>query len=554
MKPNFPHGRALAAWLLIVAGQLPPAFATIAADVAARSVAVSPPTAPPTPDELAAKLRTGAPEDVAAGKLTALENYIRADDGAFAWKVEKSMRIEGAAPGEWFAVRLTSQKWRTDAEVDFPLWTHWLNVWVPDKPISDKPILFIGGGRRRDAAPDGPPGELRAFAASGAIVAVIDNVPNQPMKFAGEPAERNEDGMVARTWLRAMETGDATWLARFPMVKAAVKAIDATEALLREHPPRSAAGGFTPGKWLVAGGSKRGWTTWLTAAVEPRVGALAPIVIDVLDVPTQMRHHHDAYGFWAPALNDYVETGLSDRFVPAGPGDPAGKTATADPLMAAVLAHEDPIHWLSRVGDRPKYLINAASDEFFLPDSARFYQDRLPSPWRMRYIPNSGHGLKDTTAGEDLGAFYHAWATGGAAGAAMPEVKWTAKPLHGGKPDADALAPDSTAAPMGVELVVQTGVAPTRVLLWQAENAAARDFRIDQIGRTWTSTELTPTDKSGASFRAEIANPPKGFRAGFVEVTYGGEKGAPGEPIRGGLVFTTRIYVTPDVLPHAAKP
>ena len=33
-------------------------------------------------------------------------------------------------------------------------------------------------------------------------------------------------------------------------------------------------------RFTVFGGSKRGWTTWLLAAVEPRVTALAPIVID----------------------------------------------------------------------------------------------------------------------------------------------------------------------------------------------------------------------------------------------------------------------------------
>jgi PhoPQ-activated pathogenicity-related protein len=39
-------------------------------------------------------------------------------------------------------------------------------------------------------------------------------------------------------------------------------------------------------KWMIAGGSKRGWTTWTTAAVDKRVFAAVPIVMDMLDLNT----------------------------------------------------------------------------------------------------------------------------------------------------------------------------------------------------------------------------------------------------------------------------
>jgi PhoPQ-activated pathogenicity-related protein len=59
-------------------------------------------------------------------------------------------------------------------------------------------------------------------------------------------------------------------------------------------------------RFIVSGGSKRGWTTWTTAAVDDRVVAIVPYVIDCLNLPASMDHHYRAYGFWAPAVGDYL--------------------------------------------------------------------------------------------------------------------------------------------------------------------------------------------------------------------------------------------------------
>lgn len=49
----------------------------------------------------------------------------------------------------------------------------------------------------------------------------------------------------------------------------------------------SAAHGFGKiDKFLVAGASKRGWTTWLTPAVDERIVAIVPIVMPMLNMGT----------------------------------------------------------------------------------------------------------------------------------------------------------------------------------------------------------------------------------------------------------------------------
>ena len=45
-------------------------------------------------------------------------------------------------------------------------------------------------------------------------------------------------------------------------------------------------------------------STWTTAAVDKRVVAIVPIVIDMLNIVPSFKHHFAAYGFWAPAVGD----------------------------------------------------------------------------------------------------------------------------------------------------------------------------------------------------------------------------------------------------------
>jgi len=55
--------------------------------------------------------------------------------------------------------------------------------------------------------------------------------------------------------------------------------------------------------FFVAGGSKRGWVTWFTGVVEPqRVIAIAPVVLDILNMHVSLKHSFMSLGNWSFAF------------------------------------------------------------------------------------------------------------------------------------------------------------------------------------------------------------------------------------------------------------
>ncbi len=445
-------------------------------------------------------LLTAAPQQAPQLRrsATALDRYVAAPDPNFSWKVVRELPAEGVTAT---LLDMTSQKWLTEKEVERPLWTHWVTVVRPPQVTSDIGFLFITGGSLERKPPAQAPAWMVDFARdTGTVVTELRMVPNQPIVFVDDPQKkpRTEDDYIAYTWDKYLRTGDEKWPARLPMTKSAVRAMDAVTAFVASP----GGGASRVARFVVAGGSKRGWTTWTTAAVDSRVVAIVPMVIDLLNVERSFTHHWRAYGAWSDAVNDYVEHGIMDWM--------------GTPQFRALMKIEEPYQYRERL-TLPKFLVNASGDEFFLPDSSQFYFDNLRGETHVRYVPNAGHSLEKTDAIESVHAFYASVVKG----TARPEAKWTFE--------------------RDGSIKVVAKQRPDEVRLWQATNPKARNFRHDTSGAAYTSTPLQPSGPN--TWVGRVAPPPAGWTAFFVELTF---------PSGGKYPFkiTSGVRVLPDALPY----
>jgi len=435
----------------------------------------------------------------AAAQTTSLDRYVHAPDPAYGWTLVSTVTEPQATI---YVLELTSQSWRSAADVDRPVWKHWLTIVKPQRVKSATGMLVIWQGANTDPAPTkASERSLRIATETNTVVAELAMVPNQPLRFTDSPDRpRVEDDIIAYTRVKHFATKDDTWLVRLAMVKSGIRAMDAVQAFLA-----SEAGGRTKvDKFVVSGASKRGWTAWLVAATDERVVALIPLVIDALNSEAITKHHFEALGFFSSALDDYVEHGLFP-----------GKVGT--PEYQAVLAIEDPYSYRRRAALKmPKLMINASGDQFFLPDNSQFYWAGIPEEKHIRYVPNTRHNLAGSDALDTLIAFYDA------------VVDDRPRPRFDWRKQADGT------------LVVTPNDKPREVRLWQATNPKARDFRLDVIGPAYASTVLQP--RADGTYAAKPDKPASGYTAYFVELTYDSGGAHP-------YKFTTEVAVTPDVLP-----
>lgn len=397
-----------------------------------------------------------------------LADYVSAPDASYAW-VKRSAGKAGKT--EYVELILTSQTWRDI------VWKHQLFIVRPSTvaPDTSHALLFITGGNWRDelADPGRPtvlPRETALFAMLAEQVktpiAVLLHVPQQPI-FDG----KREDQIIALTFEQFLKTGDPDWPLLVPMVKSAVRGMDAVQQFAAENWSLSLK------TFTVAGASKRGWTTWLTGAVDPRATAICPMVIDMLNIEQQTKHQVATWGDYSYKIGDYTQRGLQQQMT-----TPAGKSLQkiVDPYCYR--------QWLTQ----PKLIMLGTNDHYWPLDALNLYWDQLEGDKYILYVPNNGHGLNDLP--RILGTL-NALHQHAANGKPLPSLSWQ---FNGGAEQ--------------VTLQVQSDKRPSTVGAWVA-TAPTRDFRQAQ----WKAVTMT-TNGKGHSF--DLPLPESGYAALFGEAEY----------------------------------
>ena len=447
--------------------------------------------------------------------------YLQKPDNHYHWQAKKTSEQTITVADKkkiitTHSIEMRSQRWPVDRKhsVNHPVWLHTITVYQPEKVVHDSALLFINGGRLYSEN-DEPltvkqsPNDDLDFAYIAALTqsVVIDlkDVPSQYLQFS-DSKPLKEDALVAYTWEEFLkDPGENAFMPlRLPMVKATQRAMDTVQTFMGKQKLKI-------NQFVLSGLSKRGWAAWLTAAMDNRVIAVAPMVIDVLNLQTCMDHHYKSYGRWAPAVKDY--TNILSRL----------HSEPLTQLMQVV----DPIHYVEQL-KLPKYIVSAANDDFFLPDASRHYFSDLKGDTWLRTLPNARHyiaSMDNKLITDTLASFYGSVIEQ----RPMPSVHWDLK---------------------GNDLKVTSTVPPKSAKLWSAINPHARDFRLTPDNSTvkpFIAKELAVKCDNVCRAKVSIANPKNGWKASFIELEFA-------NPPFKNFTVTTQIFITPDTFPAKPKP
>ena len=411
----------------------------------------------------------------------ALQTYVHGADASFGWKRSEQKKTKDATLTH---LELISQTWRRH------IWSHDLLVVRPTTlRQTDIAMLFIAdeGYNVRDEK------ETERFheaaQRAGAVVAILSKVPNQPL-YDG----LKEDALIAFTFDQYLKTGDPTWPLLFPMVKSAVRAMDTLQTFARQEWNQRID------RFVVSGASKRGWTSWLTAAVDTRVVGIAPMVIDMLNMKAQLDWTEKMYGQQSVEISDYTDLKLHEKL--------------NDPPMQTLRAWVDPYSY-RRSYTMPKLLLLGTNDPYWVVDSLRHYWGDLPEPKLVFQMPNAGH---DLGGGDEAWETLDAWFQMVADHQPLPKVEWQLR--------------DGTKGAAG--LMVRVDQPVSKIRLWTA-HSTGRDFR----DAKWTGRDLEIIRSGCNQVSVDVPKPTTGFTAFLAEVELTAPTGH-------SYKLSTQVQVIPD--------
>jgi PhoPQ-activated pathogenicity-related protein len=393
-----------------------------------------------------------------------LQKYVDKPEAAFEWKLKN--KLDGEQSGDRiYDLQFVSQIWQENK------WQHQLQVYRPRSVAPNSTIfLWVTGGSAR---PEYVSMGMELARKISAPVAFLYHVPNQPLL----EGNLREDDLIAETFVRYLKTKDENWPLLFPMVKSVIKAMDVLQAFGKKEWSEPID------KFIVAGASKRGWTTWLTAAVDQRIKAIAPVVIDTLNMRAQMPRQLQAFGDYSSRLTPYSSRGLL----------PIPETPEGERLLSMV----DPWAYRDRL-TMPKLIVNGTNDFYWATDALNLYWDGIPADKWVLYVPNAGHNLRrqDRPQPDQLNDLINglaAFSRHQITGTSMPKLNWTHESVNGNL----RLTITATPAPIGARLwIAQTPTMDFRTAKWSEQKVSLSDGKI--VG------EVTPPDKGHLAFFGEL--------------------------------------------------
>jgi PhoPQ-activated pathogenicity-related protein len=416
----------------------------------------------------------------------ALAAYLANGDDSYDWHLENRGELGGTSYAQ---LRLTSQTWRGED------WRHQVYVLTPSNVDDDArhALLYLGGGKWRATHELGlpvPPPETVAIAAIAerlrTPVVILSHTLYQPL------FDRTGNELIAYSFDQHLSSGEDDWPLLLPMVKAAVRAMDAAQDFLAQDALREID------RFTVVGASKFGWAAWLTGAMDERVAAIAPLIFNVLNMAEHIPYQREVWGEVSDELKDFEALDLTNQL-----DQVAGQR-----LLRIV----DPYHY-RRLLTQPKFVIVGSNDPYWPIDATDLYWDDLRGPKHLLIVPNAGHSVSSMLRYAKFIRGLVALHDQVGDGPDLPDIGWQFDQQAG-----------------RLTLQVTSDRRPRAVTAWVAE-ADSRDFR----EATWRARGFERLDRHTYVFELDI--PDDGYVGLFAEISYGS----------GGTFSTKAKIVGPDL-------
>ncbi len=403
-----------------------------------------------------------------------LKAYIERESAHFSWTDQGTVELPTAARllAPLASARLldvVSQEWRGAP------WHHRVliispAVSAPHRAPNGAALLFITGSGKIDQM---LPLAMPTVQLLGIPCAILMDVPNQPLLKELDPKGKGfkEDALIATTLAEFAKSGDPDWPLLVPMTRAAVAAMDAVSEWSKKQEAATWPWGAIE-KFVVGGASKRGWTTWLTGAMDSRVSAIVPIVYDNLNIREQLALQREQYqGGYSEKIHDYVERGLFEMI-----DTPRGIQALTliDPWT-----YRDQLHI-------PAFMLLATNDEYWAAGGITKYIKGLSNPAWPFYVTNQGHSMGGGLPISAVVAFVEA----GLGARPLPPV--ASMTVEAGLVRVRCNAGAGAPKPVSVKV------------WWAASNDA------DMRDESWAALEAQPAPGDGGEWTAQLPTAPEG--------------------------------------------